>query len=261
MVAESCATPTPKLEDYSNPVPPGPAGAEPATKAAEELAMSTSATTVEEAPASTPTQAIAAVYASAQVGERFKFGCYPQGANGEVEPIVWRVLRRDSDGLLVIAEQGLDCKKYNEERAYITWADCTLRRWLNDEFFKEAFSSEEQSFIKTVNISNNAGPSTDDRIFLLSMDEARNLFANDRDRATKPTVYATKNGVYASGNDERWKGNTWWWLRSRGDDGGYFAACVSIDGYVNSSGGYVYVNCVPDSDGDVSVRPVCLLAI
>ena len=54
-------------------------------------------------------------YANAQVGDRFRFGCYPQVPNGEVKPIVWRVLKRDSDGLLVIAEQGLDCKKYNEK--------------------------------------------------------------------------------------------------------------------------------------------------
>ena len=202
-------------------------------------------------------------FANAQVGDLFRFGCYPQGPSGEVEPIIWRVLKRDSDGLLVVAEQGLDCKKYNEKVAETTWADCTLRRWLNKEFLSEAFSSQERDLIKEIELSNNAGPSTADRIFLLTVDEAKSLFANDKDREVKPTAYAIKNGACDASDTglEKWKGNTCWWLRSRGGDGGYFAACVSIDGYVNSSGGYVYVNCVPDSDGDVSVRPACLLAI
>ena len=84
-----------------------------------------------------------------QVSDRFEFGRYPQGANGEVEPITWRVLQRNSDSLLVIAEQGLDAKPYNEEFCDITWADCTLRRWLNGEFFNKAFNEQEQSLIKT----------------------------------------------------------------------------------------------------------------
>ena len=88
-------------------------------------------------------------YANKQVGDRFEFGRYPQGANGEVWPITWRVLQRNSNGLLVIAEQGLDAKPYNEEFCDITWADCTLRRWLNGEFFNKAFNEQEQSLIKT----------------------------------------------------------------------------------------------------------------
>ena len=191
-------------------------------------------------------------YVDKQVSDRFQFGHYPQGPNGEVEPITWRVLKRDSDGLLVIAEQGLDCKRYNEEYGKVTWADCTLRRWLNDEFFNEAFSSEEQSLIKTVDISNNAGPSTDDRIFLLSIDEAKSLFANDKDRAINPTIYALKNGVYASTSDNWWKWNTWWWLRSRGGNG-YRAANVGCDGDVC----YGYYVC----NFGGCVRPACLLAI
>ncbi|MBQ7529976.1 serine/threonine protein kinase, partial [bacterium] len=86
--------------------------------------------------------------ASKRVGDRFEFGRYPQGPNGEVRPITWRVLRRDSDGLLVIAEMGLDAKPYNEEEVgVITWSDCTLRRWLNSEFYEKAFNQQEQFLI------------------------------------------------------------------------------------------------------------------
>ncbi|MCR4784115.1 MAG: sel1 repeat family protein [bacterium] len=189
------------------------------------------------------------VYANKRVGEYFEFGRYPQGPNGEIKPITWRVLRRDSNGLLVIAQHGLDAKPYNEERVDITWADCTLRHWLNGEFFNKAFNEQEQSLIKTSNLSNNAGPSTDDRIFLLSIDEATSLFANGDDRITKPVAYAIKNGAGIWGKNDRWKGNAWWWLRSR-DNFSFSAAFVLHDGDV---GFYSYVHI---SYG--SVRPAFL---
>ena len=93
---------------------------------------------------------------------------------------------------------------------------------------------------------------TDDRIFLLSIDEAKSLFANDKDRAINPTIYALKNGVYASTSDNWWKWNTWWWLRSRGGNG-YRAANVGCDGDVC----YGYYVC----NFGGCVRPACLLAI
>ena len=99
-------------------------------------------------------------YANAQVGEFLTFGHYPQGPNGEVEPITWRVLKRDSDSLLVISEKCLDAKPYNEDLCSIIWADCTLRRWLNGEFLEQAFSEQEQSLINTSRLTNNAGQPT-----------------------------------------------------------------------------------------------------
>ena len=91
-------------------------------------------------------------YANKQVGDRFEFGRYPQGPNGEIKPIVWRVLHRDSKSLLVISERALDAKPYNKKKCDITWADCTLRRWLNNEFVKKAFTEQELSLIQTSKI-------------------------------------------------------------------------------------------------------------
>ena len=193
-----------------------------------------------------------------RVGDRFEFGRYPQGANGEVQPITWRVLERDSDSVLVIAEQGLDAKCYNGQRCGVTWADCTLRRWLNEEFFKEAFNEQERSLIKTSNLANNTGPSTEDRIFLLSVDEAKSFFATDNDRACKPTNYAVKNGAYKAGSLFSFlfggiAGNAWWWLRSSGY-GNLRAAVVFSSGGIGDNGDGVI-----RSDG--SVRPDLRLAL
>lgn len=182
-------------------------------------------------------------YKDKQVGDRFEFGNYPQGANDEVMPITWRILHHDSDGYLVVAEQGLDCRPYNEQRCSITWAECTLRHWLNNEFFNKAFSPEEQSLIKTANISNNAGPSTDDHIFLLSFDEVESFFADDKDREAKPTAYAIKNNACTDT-----VGNAWWWLRSRGGISSYAADVYCFGKYYSC-----YVN-----EYVVSVRPAFL---
>ncbi len=200
------------------------------------------------------------VYANKQVGERFEFGRYPQGANGEIKPIIWRVLRRDADGLLVVAEQGLDCKKYHDKWVLfssVTWEKCTLRRWLNSDFINRAFSEKECGLILAVSVSNNAGSSTVDRVFLLSKDEANKLFAGNKDRRCKPTVYAVKEGAYLDSN-----GNCLWWLRSRpGSLHDTDATCVRSDGdipnYVVASlfGGYDV------GSGEIAVRPALKLAL
>ena len=208
---------------------------------AKESEIPTPAAVVEELATSTPK--IVENYVNAQVGDCFKFGRYPQGQNGEIEPIIWRVLKRNSDSLLVISEKALDAKPYNEEYVKVTWADCTLRRWLNKEFMNKAFSERERSLIKTVNISNNAGPSTKDRVFLLSVDEAQSLFTSYDDRKCESTDYAVKNGAYT------YIGSAWWWLRSRGSNS-YDAASV-YDGFINYG---VF------RDGG-SVRPAFRLAI
>ncbi|MCR4785013.1 MAG: serine/threonine protein kinase [bacterium] len=183
-----------------------------------------------------------------KVGDCFHFGRYPQWVNGEVESITWRVLKHDSDGLLVISEKVLDVKPYNEELVDTTWDNCTLRHWLNRDFFEQAFNKQERSFIvKTNNLGDNAGPSTDDdRIFLLSIEEAENLFSSDKDRMAKPTVYAIKNSAIQYGK------NTDWWLRSSITDD-KCADCVYDDGRVNGGGRSVtYEKC--------SIRPVLRLS-
>ena len=55
-----------------------------------------------------------------------------------------------------------------------------MRKWLNNEFYNE-FRSEEKEVIATVDIANRdnakwdtpAGKSTEDKIFLLSVEEAK----------------------------------------------------------------------------------------
>lgn len=197
-------------------------------------------------------QSLSDVYKDKQVGEKFYFGRYPQSADGSVESIQWRVLSREGNFLLVISERGLDCKPYNEVYADISWADCTLRRWLNGEFLDRAFNDKERSKIIESTLENNIGPKTADRVFLLNREEIFNLFNDNDDRMCKPTDYAVKNGarVYLDDN-VAFKGNVFWWLRSR-DEHHINAWHVSINGCIY---------CSDVISKFVCVRPVLKLSI
>lgn len=139
----------------------------------------------------------------ANVGDLITFGTYEQDndtSNGK-EKIEWIVLEKKDNKLLVLSKNGLDAKEYYNEEADITWNESTLRTWLNDEFLINAFSSDEQSKITTSTI--------DDKIYLLSLTEARTYLDIDGVKECKPTEYAIYNGAGSTS-----KGYAWWWLRS-----------------------------------------------
>ncbi|MBP5751837.1 MAG: hypothetical protein J6W60_03130, partial [Treponema sp.] len=153
----------------------------------------------------------------------------------KVEPIKWRVLTTDYGGKkLLLAENILVAQKYGSSSNKYETSD--IRYWLNNSFLNTAFTSEGQGKIETTvvynhNVSTNphnhnnlwnggnndyAGEPTNDKIFLLSEEEATNSaygFAdynvNDSKRIRLATDYAIKSGLY-----QAFDGNGWWWLRS-----------------------------------------------
>ena len=189
----------------------------------------------------------------AKVGDYVFFGAYEQDnntANGK-ENIEWLVLEVKDGKALVTSKYALDCKPYNTSYTDVTWENCTLRRWLNNDFINAAFSAEEKSMIPTVTVSadnnpdfsTNPGNATQDQVFLLSVTEANKYFNSDSARQCEPTDFAVANGAYVNSNN----GNCCWWLRSPG----YYqhsAAYVLDDGDVGEYGGSVDI-------GDGAVRP------
>ena len=180
----------------------------------------------------------------AKVGDYVFFGAYEQDnntANGK-ENIEWLVLEVKDGKALVTSKYALDCKPYNTSYTDVTWENCTLRRWLNNDFINAAFSAEEKSMIPTVTVSadnnpdysTNPGNATQDQVFLLSVTEANKYFNSDSARQCEPTDFAVANGAYVNSNN----GNCWWWLRSPGDDQSY-AADVTYDGDVYERGSSV----------------------
>ena len=186
---------------------------------------------------------------SVSVGDHFTFGNYPQGEDGEEQPIEWRVLAVESGKALVISEKLLDYVPYNREYTDVTWETCTLRTWMNNGFLNNAFNSDEQAKLVTITNQNpnnptygtEGGNATQDRIFALSIDEAKKYFSSDSDRKAYTTDYTHKKEY---DHDDR---SEWWWLRSPGRSSNY-AAVVFGSGNVDQNGSYVNLN-------NVAVRP------
>ena len=188
---------------------------------------------------------------AAKVGEYILFGAYEQDnntSNGK-EDVEWLVLEVKDGKALVISKYALDSKPYNTSYTDVTWATCTLRNWLNNDFIDEAFSAYEKAVISTVTVSadenpeysTNPGNATRDRVFLLSIAEANKYFSSDSARQCGITDYAAANYYDYS----QYKGDCCWWLRS--------------PGYGQNDAAYVYYGDVEELGMNVSfdynVRP------
>jgi hypothetical protein len=189
----------------------------------------------------------------------------------------WLVLEVSEGKALLLSEYVLEYRAYNEGGAGVTWETCTLRAYLNGEFYN-SFSADDQARIAQARNSNKdnqwygtlGGNDTDDYIFLLSLEEVTRYFGDSGQLANRPS----KNGEYVwyiedqyneartaySAVDGLWGDPagtaSWWWLRSTGEPGphsedsehSYLATTVALDGTIRVDGilnhgmGYNYVN-------------------
>ena len=203
------------------------------------------------------TAMVAARIAEYQPGNYVTFGTYPQTKFGTNKtPIEWLVLESDGETALLISRYALDCQPYNNKWKDITWERCTLRSWLNNEFYNCAFSAEEKKSILVSNVSadknpsysTNPGNATKDSVFLLSIVEANKYFANDEARMCAVTDYAIEQGAWTSDSSKvDGRPACWWWLRSPGYNGSS-AALVFHVGSIYDYGGRVDLS-------DSAVRP------
>ena len=207
------------------------------------------------------------------IGDVITFGSYPQSdASGNTkEPIEWIVLDKKDGAKLLLSKYIIDCKPYNNDYVNITWADCSLRTWLNGEFLNTAFDMDEYSKIQKTALTNDdnadnntdGGSDTDDRVFCLSIEEALKYFGHGNKDAlgydvgksisTTGTNFAKavdNNGTTLLVNDNN---NAWYfgfigyWLRSPGEKN-IAAANVGSDGYLTTVGANV-------TFGEIGVRP------
>ena len=171
------------------------------------------------------------------VGDYVEFGSYPQTADGnDNTPIKWLVLENDGETALLISRYALDGWSYNTSYEVTTWEYCTLRSWLNNEFYSRAFGTEEKNRIVKSNISADKNPSystdpgnaTEDNVFILSVTEAKKYFSSNEARRCAATDYVIQRGEYKSGRYDG-KETYRWWLRSPGLDSAN-AAIVYTDG-------------------------------
>lgn len=45
--------------------------------------------------------------------------------------------------VLLLSNNALDAKAYNDEKIDVSWENCTLRKWLNNDFYETAFYEQE----------------------------------------------------------------------------------------------------------------------
>ena len=184
------------------------------------------------------------------------YGKYPQSSDGaggyNTDPIKWRVLENADGRLFVLSDLVLEQRQYHtDEDEAVTWEGSTMRSWLNgydashnigdeggdlsvnagidysgdgDSFRNAAFTGREFDALAVSHVvtadnpdyNTEGGDPTDDRLFLLSLDEMKNAaygFTNDDSRVPEGTWWFYRVFNYSIVN---WKQDGCVFLRTPG---------------------------------------------
>lgn len=178
---------------------------------------------------------------SLQFSDKLYFGKYMMEANGDWGKIVWRVIAVEENKILLFSEYLLDAKHFHNMEEAVGWEECDLQKWLNTEFYENAFSEEEKGRIIANKITTAANwmysrdgmvyeTEVENRVFLLSAEELYQYFSEN------PASFYYQNEKFQAIGDESFlrgeytayaKGRTgylqegkfgFWWLRTSGSD-------------------------------------------
>ncbi|MBQ7500158.1 MAG: prolyl oligopeptidase family serine peptidase [Clostridia bacterium] len=202
-------------------------------------------------------------FASVKAGDVIRFGRYEQNgiAGNGYEDIEWTVLDVTGNKALLLSRYVLDVIPYNDKRTNVTWETCTLREWLNGEFYNAAFDKDEKEMIVDTPLENydnpefgtDGGNDTTDKVFLPDLYDITDPDYGfspgnnaHQSRECRATQYAIDRGaaVYCEAESKLFNGGTvydgncGWLTRSSGYDPTY-AVSVYVDGTVCIGGDYV----------------------
>lgn len=155
-----------------------------------------------------------------------KLGSWPQGPNGEREPIEWILLKQEEDRALALSLYILELRPFHTEAASIRWEASDLRGWLADDFFEAAFSPEEQDRICQPEPSEDPGGEMlwqmfgmetvtgeiSDRVFALNASDLSEFFPGQMAMFHPGCTAEPTPWVLAQGAGEPAERS--WWLRS-----------------------------------------------
>ncbi len=163
----------------------------------------------------------------------------------------WDVLAVSNGNALLITHEVIAFKMFSSNYSgrgsmNTGWEGSALRSWLNGAFLGSL--PVDQSIIVPTSISTSPnsrfgtpganGGAVTDRVFVLSVEEAQQYFANDQQRtavasnAALAGVGAARNG---SAQSDPTTGNTYWWLRTPGMFS-YSTAYVNYTGSIRLDG-------------------------
>ena len=171
----------------------------------------------------------ATYYSSNEEGQYNWNGSYKTYHYFKYEPIKWRVLNRNGNDALLLADIALDDQEYNINYEDVTWETSSMRSWLNGygasmnkskidygkkNFINSAFTSMQRNAIEITSAVNNdnidygtaGGNNTSDKVFLLSESEVYHTdtaagygFAKDRSTYDDARISRCSTYAYAMG--------------------------------------------------------------
>lgn len=186
----------------------------------------------------------------------------------------WRVLDIQDNVALLITEDIIEQRAYHDAYKDITWAGCSLRKYLNGEFY-DKFSEADKSRIMPVlnkNLDNQwygskGGVDTKDSIFLLSIEEVCKYFGNSRsklyNRGKNQRYWFERKDENNNKRIARFEGETWgswWWLRSPGRVS-VKAVYIHGDGNIGIQGNNILKGNISDGKCTGGVRPALWLKL
>lgn len=193
-----------------------------------------------------------------QVGDKIIFGEYE-----------WRVLDIQNNTALIITENIIEQRSYHNAYKDITWADCSLRKYLNGEFYDKFTVADQSRIIPVINknpdnhwYKSKGGADTRDSIFLLSLEEVTCKYFGD---SSSKLYNPGKNQRYwfqrkdennskriAINKNDKW--HHWWWLRSPGRVN-IKAVYIHPDGNIGIQGNNILKGNIAEGECKGGVRP------
>ncbi|MBE6059297.1 MAG: hypothetical protein E7215_03865 [Clostridium sulfidigenes] len=187
----------------------------------------------------------------------------------------WRVLDIQNNTALIITEDIIEQRPYNDAYKDITWANCALRKYLNGEFYDKFNATDKSRIIPVINknldnqwYGSKGGADTEDSIFLLSIEEVCKYFGD----STSKLYNRGKNQRYwfqkkDENNSKRIakllgkEGSWWWWLRSPGRVNLKAVYIFGTDGNIGIQGNNILKGNISDGKCTGGVRPALWLKL
>ena len=198
-----------------------------------------------------------------QAGDKILFGNYE-----------WRVLEVQNNTALIITEYIIEQRAYHNAYKDITWADCSLRKYLNSEFYDRFTAAEKSRIIPVLNknpdnqwYGTKGGTDTQDSIFLLSIEETVcRYFGDNSSKLYSPGKNQRywferkdkNNSKRIARLEKRKEGSWWWWLRSPGRVS-IKAVYIHGDGNIGIQGNNILKGNISDGECKGGLRPALWL--
>lgn len=188
----------------------------------------------------------------------------------------WRILDIKNNAALILTEYIIEFRPYHNAYKDITWADCSLREYLNGEFYDKFSMADKSRIIPVINknpgnqwYGTKGGEDTKDSIFILSIEEAVcQYFGDSSSKLYNPgknqRYWFERKDENNSKRIARLESNkdirSWWWIRTPGRVS-VKAVYIHGDGNIGIQGNNILKGNIGDGRCIGGVRPALWLKL